>query len=765
MVLSRRTGRMRETFPVLLGTLVSQTALNILALALLGGDHRRLHGPLPARARQQLFVFSLAPLLSWSAVVLAPSSCVRRTAGPDRRAIRRGPRRRSAVRTGPRRLPRPAPRAPFAAGAQLARLGQSSCWPARRCSQALGLHGKLGIGAAAAVLFAVNVTAVVPATPSNIGVFQLAVISVLTTGFGVGAADALAYGVILQAVEIATAVALGLPALVREGADLVRHAPARPERGAGSPLAAARRRDRVREVGQPTRGLGPFTASVVASAGDGAFEHRRLSPHRPQRELKFATEGYWRGEVSEPELLETAKRIRLDNWRFMQERGDRPDPLQRLLPLRPGARHDRPGRRRAGPLRARTAGQVGLDTYFAMARGRQEDGVDVTAMEMTKWFDTNYHYIVPELGPDTELLAVVHEALRRARRGDGGAGDRHGAGDRRAGLVPAARQVRRRRPRGLRPPRPARAAARGLRRGDRAARRAGRDLGAARRALLRRGPLRARARRAAARLRGARQGPRAHPDLRQDLLRPRRRRLRRAARSADRGHRPRLPSRGCGPRPARWSARAAEERRADRRRGRPRGQVAVRRDRRRAQRLDQRARAQPRPARRPARPLRRAGGLHLAARSCTRPSTSTPSRRRTRSTTSCAPGWRSPSRRSARSRRSPRASARAARRSRPSSTPTTGRSRTGANSHRTRNPAVRDAGRGADRRGRAPRRARSRSAARPSTARLDLPLFPTTTIGSYPQTAEIRQAPRRASRGRDRPRRVRASGCAPRSSG
>jgi phosphatidylinositol alpha-mannosyltransferase len=58
---------------------------------------------------------------------------------------------------------------------------------------------------------------VVPATPSNIGVFQLAVISVLTTGFGIGAADALAYGVILQAVEVATAVGLGLPALVREG--------------------------------------------------------------------------------------------------------------------------------------------------------------------------------------------------------------------------------------------------------------------------------------------------------------------------------------------------------------------------------------------------------------------------------------------------------------------------------------------------------------------------------------------------------------------
>ena len=82
---------------------------------------------------------------------------------------------------------------------------------------ALGLEDRVGIGAAAAVLFAVNVTAVVPATPSNIGVFQLATISVLTTGFGISTADALAYGVILQAVEIATAVVLGLPALVREG--------------------------------------------------------------------------------------------------------------------------------------------------------------------------------------------------------------------------------------------------------------------------------------------------------------------------------------------------------------------------------------------------------------------------------------------------------------------------------------------------------------------------------------------------------------------
>jgi phosphatidyl-myo-inositol alpha-mannosyltransferase len=106
----------------------------------------------------------------------------------------------------------------------IATLAQLSAWILQLLAcfalfTALGLDHEpaIGIGAAAAVLFAVNVTAAIPATPSNIGVFQLATISVLTTGFGVSYADALAYGVILQAVEIATAVALGLPALVREG--------------------------------------------------------------------------------------------------------------------------------------------------------------------------------------------------------------------------------------------------------------------------------------------------------------------------------------------------------------------------------------------------------------------------------------------------------------------------------------------------------------------------------------------------------------------
>jgi phosphatidylinositol alpha-mannosyltransferase len=81
---------------------------------------------------------------------------------------------------------------------------------------ALGLDETAGLGAAAAVLFAVNVTAVLPATPSNVGIFQAACVAVLAA-YGVGYADALAYGIILQAVEIATAIVMGAPALLKEG--------------------------------------------------------------------------------------------------------------------------------------------------------------------------------------------------------------------------------------------------------------------------------------------------------------------------------------------------------------------------------------------------------------------------------------------------------------------------------------------------------------------------------------------------------------------
>jgi phosphatidylinositol alpha-mannosyltransferase len=214
MSLARRSGRMRQTFPVLLGTLVSQTILNIIALALLGAiivsTTDLFHS-----STQKLFAFSFVPLILLVVVLLAPALMRRNGNG---RLARLGSAVHAAlvqVRAGLKvfRDPR---RGAAAATAQLGAwaIQLAACWA---LLAALGLSDRAGIGAAAAVLFAVNVTAVVPATPSNIGVFQLAVISVLHTGFGIGTADALAYGVILQAVEIATAVALGLPALVREG--------------------------------------------------------------------------------------------------------------------------------------------------------------------------------------------------------------------------------------------------------------------------------------------------------------------------------------------------------------------------------------------------------------------------------------------------------------------------------------------------------------------------------------------------------------------
>jgi phosphatidylinositol alpha-mannosyltransferase len=214
LALSRRTGRMRETFPVLLGTLVSQTMLNIVALIMLGVIIVSTT-PLFHESTKQIFLFSLVPLILLMVVLVAPVVMRRNGNGRIARIGAAIHRALVQVRAGLAifRDPR---HGIAAAAAQLSAwaIQLSACWA---LLFALGLDNRAGIGAAAAVLFAVNVTAVVPATPSNIGVFQLAVISVLHTGFGIGTADALAYGVILQAVEIATAVALGLPALVREG--------------------------------------------------------------------------------------------------------------------------------------------------------------------------------------------------------------------------------------------------------------------------------------------------------------------------------------------------------------------------------------------------------------------------------------------------------------------------------------------------------------------------------------------------------------------
>jgi phosphatidyl-myo-inositol alpha-mannosyltransferase len=217
LIVARRLGRARETLPVVLGTMVSQTLLNLLALAILGvvmfssvdlfNGH---HGALIAVA--------LAPVGALLAVLLAPVLLPSAAVSRSRRLqVLMAALRVSLVRVreGLRVFRHPR-LAAIATSVQLGAwaLQWMACW---LLLMALGLNGQVGIAGAAAVLFAVNVTAVIPATPANIGVFQAACVAVLAGAFHVSTPDALAYGIVLQVVEIATAVLMGIPALITEG--------------------------------------------------------------------------------------------------------------------------------------------------------------------------------------------------------------------------------------------------------------------------------------------------------------------------------------------------------------------------------------------------------------------------------------------------------------------------------------------------------------------------------------------------------------------
>lgn len=216
-VVARRLGDPRGRLPVVLGTMVSQTLLNVLALLVLGAIMLLTVGLFAGR-QQALIFYALAPLALVCAVLVAPALLRRGRPSRSARVARWVAVFRAAasrVRSGLRvfRDPRHGPQAVLA---QLGAWGLQwlSCY---LLLVAIGLEGKAGLGAAAAVLFAVNVTAVLPLTPSNLGVFQAACVAVLTGAYGVSVADALTYGIVLQAVEIATAVAMGAPALVKEG--------------------------------------------------------------------------------------------------------------------------------------------------------------------------------------------------------------------------------------------------------------------------------------------------------------------------------------------------------------------------------------------------------------------------------------------------------------------------------------------------------------------------------------------------------------------
>jgi len=138
------------------------------------------------------------------------------------------------------------------------------------------------------------------------------------------------------------------------------------------------------------------------------------------RELKKACENYWAGTITQTELLETGKQLRQHNLNLQKEAGID------LIPSNDFSFYDQVldlsltlG---AIPKRYEVLGTDDkLSLYFAMARGYQQNGLDVTAMEMTKWFDTNYHYIVPEFYADQQFSffskKIVEEFLEAKANG------------------------------------------------------------------------------------------------------------------------------------------------------------------------------------------------------------------------------------------------------------------------------------------------------------------------------------------------------------
>ncbi|CAM0875592.1 unnamed protein product [Alopecurus aequalis] len=126
----------------------------------------------------------------------------------------------------------------------------------------------------------------------------------------------------------------------------------------------------------------------------------------PKRELKFALESFWDGKSSAEDLEKVATDLRSSIWKQMSEAGIK------YIPSNTFSYYDQVLDTTAmlGAVPDRyswTGGEIGHSTYFSMARGN----ATVPAMEMTKWFDTNYHFIVPELGPETKFSYASHKAV------------------------------------------------------------------------------------------------------------------------------------------------------------------------------------------------------------------------------------------------------------------------------------------------------------------------------------------------------------------
>ncbi|XP_047333516.1 5-methyltetrahydropteroyltriglutamate--homocysteine methyltransferase 1-like [Impatiens glandulifera] len=149
-----------------------------------------------------------------------------------------------------------------------------------------------------------------------------------------------------------------------------------------------------------------FFASISQSLEQMASHIVGYPRMGPKRELKFALESFWDGKSSADDLKKVAADLRTSIWKQMADAG-----IQ-FIPSNTFSFYDQvlDSTAMLGAVPPRygwTGGEIGHDVYFSMARGN----ASVPAMEMTKWFDTNYHYIVPELGPEVKFSYASHKAV------------------------------------------------------------------------------------------------------------------------------------------------------------------------------------------------------------------------------------------------------------------------------------------------------------------------------------------------------------------
>ncbi|KAJ7507934.1 cobalamin-independent synthase [Mycena galericulata] len=127
------------------------------------------------------------------------------------------------------------------------------------------------------------------------------------------------------------------------------------------------------------------------------------------REVKKAVEAYWAGKISAEDLTKVAADVKKTSWTSIKARG------VDFIPSGEFSLYDHVLDHSAAfnviPKRYIGHGLSPIDVYFAMGRGRQADGVDVPASEMKKWFDSNYHFVVPEVSDETEFKLNFNKAV------------------------------------------------------------------------------------------------------------------------------------------------------------------------------------------------------------------------------------------------------------------------------------------------------------------------------------------------------------------